>query len=311
VRPVDTAPRIATESTADMCWDRLTMPEPMPASLARTAARAMVNCSAYARPMRRNRVVAVVALMIASGLWAAGASASTPRSAKKPASTHPRTSAPAVSVLPVISCPTTYGAGSGSGPFVPHQLPTTASVHDLSFYSNGMITVLGPAGWACGALVAADGGQKLDVYRPGKPDYSLNIVPRGTAVIEVDADYTGHLPGAEQVCALFPHSAAASEVEQDGMSCPAAPGEKRSALTDDVVKFTDQPGISGTGAGSGGSLTSVGVAVYPQIPLASDASVDISLLSCTLPPKMAALCSAILGDFLVRNPPFYAGQTSG
>jgi hypothetical protein len=261
--------------------------------------------------MKRNRVVAIIAMVVASSLWAAGASASTHRSAKKPTSTRPHVSAPAVSVLPVISCPTTYGAGSGSGPFVPHQLPTTASVHNLAFYSNGLITVLGPAGWACSALVAADGGQKLDVYPPGKPDYSVQIVPQGAAVVEVDADYTGHLPGAEDVCALFLHSAAASEVEQDGMACPSSPGEQTSALTDDVVKFTDQAGVKGTGAGSGGSLTSVGAAVYPQLAFASDASVDISFLSCTLPSKMASLCSAILGDFLVRNPPSYAGQTSG
>jgi hypothetical protein len=261
--------------------------------------------------MGRNRVVVVIALVIGLSLSAASASASTYRNAKKPVSAQSDPPAPTVSVLPVISCPTTYGAGNGSGPFVPHQLPTTAPVHDLSFYSNGMITVLGPAGWACSALVAADGGQKLDVYPPGKPDYSVNIVPKGAAVVEVDTDYTGHLPGAEEVCALFPHSAAATEVAQDDMACPAPTGEKTSALTDDVVKFTDQPGITGTGAGSGGSLKSAGAAVYPQIPFASDASVDISFLSCTLPSKMASLCSAILGDFLVRNPPSYTGQTSG
>jgi hypothetical protein len=266
---------------------------------------------AYARHMRRNGVVVVIVLVIASSLWAASASASKYRNSKRPASAQSHTSAATISVLPVISCPTTYGAGSGSDPFVPHQLPTDAPVHDLNFYSNGVITVLGPAGWACTALVAADGGQKLDVYPPGKPDYSVNIVPKGAAVVEVDADYTGHLPGAEEVCALFPHSAAASEVAQDDMACPAPTGETTSALTEDVVKFTDQPGITGTGAGSGGSLKSAGAAVYPQIPFASDASVDISFLSCTLPSKTAHLCSAILGDFLVRNPPYYSGQTSG
>ena len=266
---------------------------------------------AYAREVKRNQVVAVIALVVISSLCAAEASASTHRSAKKAASTQPHVSAPTVSVLPVISCPTTYGAGSGSGPFVPHQLPTTSSVKGLSFYSNGMITVLGPAGWACSALVAADGGQKLDVYPPGKPDYSVEIAPKGAAVIEVDVDYTGHLPGAEEVCVLFPHSAAASEVQQDDMSCSAPSGEKTSSLTDDVVRFTDQAGISGTGAASGGSLMSTGAAVYPQLPFASAARVDISLLSCTLPSKMAPLCSAVLGDFLVRNPPSYAGQTSG
>lgn len=247
--------------------------------------------------------MAVLALMVGFSLWAAGASASTHRTAKKTATTRSKVSAPAVSVLPVISCPTSYGAGSGSSPFVPHQLPTTSGVRGLSFYSNGLITVLGPAGWACGALVAADGGQRLDVYPPGKPDYSVTIAPKGAALIDVDADYTGHLPGAGEVSALFPHSAAAAAVRQGGLQCPISAGERTSAWTDDIVKFTDPSGVVGTGAGSGGSLASTGVAVYPQLPFASNASVNISLLSCTLPSKMASLCSAILGDFLVRNPP--------
>src|SRR5664279_5594212 len=43
VWPADTAPRIATESAPDTCWDQLTMPEPIPASLAGTPAKAMVS----------------------------------------------------------------------------------------------------------------------------------------------------------------------------------------------------------------------------------------------------------------------------
>ena len=255
--------------------------------------------------------MAVLALMVASSLWAGVASASAYRTAKKPPTIRSQISAPAITVLPVISCTTSYGAGGGSGPFVPHQLPTTSGVHGLSFYSNGLITVIGPAGWACGALVAADGGQRLDVYPPGKPDYSVTIAPKGAALIEVDADYTGHLPGAGEVCALFPHSAAAAAVRQGDLPCPTSAGETTSSLTDDVVKFTDRPGVVGTGAASGGSLASTGAAVYPQLPFDSNASVDISLLSCTLPSKMASLCSAIQGDFLVRNPPTYAGEQSG
>jgi hypothetical protein len=193
-------------------------------------------------------------------------------------------------------------------PFVARQLPVATSVRGLRFYSNGMITVLGPAGWACGGLVAADGGQKLDVFPPGTPDYSTELAPKGAALVEVDADYTGHLPGADEICALFPHSAAASEVQSGGMSCPAPTGEKTSQVTSDIVSFTDPPAVAGTGSGSGGSLASVGAGVYPQLPFGGTASVDISLLSCTLPKKTASLCPAILNDFLARNPPAYRGQ---
>jgi hypothetical protein len=209
----------------------------------------------------------------------------------------------------VISCATTFGAGTPSGTFVARLLPATTSVRGLSFYSNGYMTVLGPAGWACSALVATDGGEVLDVYPPGKPDYTSTFGPKGAAVIQIVHEYTGHGPGAQTVCALFPNSAAASEVKP--LPCAASAGEQTSNVTADIVKFTDPPGVGVSGAGSGGALTSAGAAVYPQLSFGGVASVDVSLLSCTLPKKSASLCPAILGDFLVRNQPSYTGTTSG
>ena len=112
-------------------------------------------------------------------------------------------SSPALIVLPVISCKTTYGAGSSGEPFVARQLAASASAKGLSFYSNGLMTVLGPSGWTCEALVAADGGQKLDVFPAGSADYSQSIAPKGTSLVEVQGECTGHIPGADLVCALF------------------------------------------------------------------------------------------------------------
>jgi len=218
---------------------------------------------------------------------------------------------PSTVVLPVISCATSYGAGNGSHPFVARELPAAPTARGLTFYSNGLITVLGPPGWACGALVAADGGQDLAIYPPGKPDYSSSEAPKGAAVIQMAADYTGHLPGAEQVCALFPSSAAAADVMSGGLPCRVPARQKTAAFTPDILMFTDAPGVTGTGTGSGGALPSVGAAVYPQLPFASNASVDVSLISCTLPKKSASLCSAIVGDFLVRRPPVDTGSSSG
>jgi len=237
---------------------------------------------------------------------ATGASAATRGSSKKLVSTTP-----SVTVLPVISCPTSFAGETNPHPFVASRLPTASPGRGLTFYSNGLITVLGPAGWSCGALVAGDGGQKLDVYPPGSPDYSTSLAPKGATLIEVTAEYTGHLPGAEVVCALFPHSAAAADVKAGGLPCPVAAREKTKVLTPDVVAFSDPAGVTGTGAGSGGRLQSSGAAVYPQLPGGSDISVNVSLLSCTLPKRSAAACAAILGDFLVRNQPSYRGSQAG
>lgn len=220
-------------------------------------------------------------------------------------------SPPSIGVLPVISCTTSYGAGSPPSPFVPHELPTTSSIHGLSFYSNGRITVLGPTGWACGALVAADGGQRLDVYPPGQPDYSTQLAPKGAELVEVQVDYTGHVPGVALVCDLFPDSAGVSVAKESGYPCQKPASEKSTQLTPDVVVFTDAPGVKGSGTASGGSLTSMGAAVYPQLSFGSTASVNVSLLSCTLPKTDASLCRAIEGDYLVRNPPIYIPQSTG
>lgn len=212
----------------------------------------------------------------------------------------------------MISCTTTYGAPPSGSPFVAHQLVTTSAVRGLSFYSNGQITVLGPAGWACSALVAGDGGQALAVYPPGKPDYTAVPIPKGARIVQVFADYTGHIPGADLVSAFFPHSAAASFASSSGESCPAPPsGQRVATLTPDVVTFSDPPGVAGAGSGSGGSLTSVGAAVYPQLAYGAADSVNDSVLSCTLPAKQSSLCRAIAGDFLVRNTPTYIPQSSG
>ncbi len=138
--------------------------------------------------MRRIGTFGVLVAVVLTS--AAGASAATRSSSKSSSSVTPT-----VTALPVISCPTAVGAGTSPHPFVATQLPTTSPGRRLTFYSNGLITVLGPAGWACGALVAADGGQKLDVYPKGSPDYSTSVVPKGAALIEVTGEYTGHLPG--------------------------------------------------------------------------------------------------------------------
>lgn len=214
----------------------------------------------------------------------------------------------AITKLPVISCTTTYGGPTPQQPpFVPAQLPTTTTTaKGLDYYSNGLITVLGPAGWSCSALVAGDGGEGIDVVPPGTTNANSTVTPKGKPVVQVAVDYTGHIPGADLVCALFPNSAAATFVKQPGESCqPLAAGEKTKQLTPDVVTFVDPPGVAGSATGSGGSLASLGAAVYPQVPYGADDSVTVDVLSCTLGGKLAAACRSIEGDFLVRNPPTY------
>ena len=260
----------------------------------------------YSSRMRRILFMAVVVLSI--GGLAGPVGAATHRTAKK--STTATTSSTSIGELPVISCTTTYGGETpASPPFVASQLPTTTTAKELSYYSNGLITVMGPAGWACSALVAGDGGQNLSVYPPGEPRHWQRQRPRRPK----DAQNVAlrlSTPGTSQApmsCAASsrsrPRPAFVQSAQQPCAGLPA--GEKTTQLTPDVVTFVDPPRVVGAGAGSGGTLTSIGAAVYPQLPFGGDDSVNVDVLGCTLGGKLAQLCRPIEGDFLVRNPPTY------
>jgi hypothetical protein len=89
-------------------------------------------------------------------------------------------------------------------------------------------------------------------------------------------------------------------VQQDGLpgpQCQAPTGEKVTPLTPDVVAFSGSGGRGGTGTGSGGSLNSIGAVMHPQLAFSATDSVNVAVLSCTLPTKQAKLCRAIEGDF--------------
>jgi hypothetical protein len=282
----------------------------------------LTQAGTYDAAMRR-RAAALVLFLVAGGC--SGGASRTPlgTSTTGPAPTSPSSStslasAPATAaielVLPVVPCATTYGVQNNSHVFVPHQLPAATTdiggerSARLSFYSNGRLTVLGPGGWACTALVATDGGERLDVYQAGQPDLSSQEVPPGTAVVQLDGEYTGHGPGAPFICPLFPSSPGATFL-QGSPPCPRVPAaEQVTRLTDDIVTFRDPVGVRGTGAGSGGPLVSTGAAIYPQLRPEPAGGVSVHVLSCTLPADTATLCDAIEADFLVRNAPAYVSS---
>lgn len=71
-----------------------------------------------------------------------------------------------------------------------------------------------------------------------------------------------------------------------------------SLSTYDIVYFTDPPGIAGDGAPSGGPLIARGVSLFDNGP---DTEAAASVETCTLSPKLAGLCTAILNDFANRE----------
>jgi hypothetical protein len=214
----------------------------------------------------------------------------------------PKAAFPAV---PVTSCRTVFGAQESLAPRIAAQLPLAASATTaarLAFYSNGFVTLLGPRGWSCRAVEAADGGRSLSVFPPGQTDPLLaDHVPADAAGVTALIDYTGHGPGALLVCSLFPRSDAAA-LARGVAACPAIRREGLERPTPDVVLFHDPPGVKGTGLPSGTRNAASGLVSFPQL-RPEPSSVPVAKATCSLPPSTSSLCSAIVGDFLTRSLP--------
>jgi hypothetical protein len=226
------------------------------------------------------------------------------------AGTIPRAPFPAV---PVTSCPTISGGDQAAAPRIPSRLPlaaSTATAGRLAFYSDGFVILLGPRGWSCRGVDAADGSLSLSVFPRGHTDPLLGHVSADAAGITAFIDYTGHGPGALLVCSLFPQSAAAA-LARGITSCPAPPRrEQLERPTPDVVIFRDPPGVAGTGSPSGGRNAASGLVSFPQL-RPEPSSVPVAKATCSLPPSMTALCSAIVADFLTRSLPAVPSAVGG
>lgn len=206
--------------------------------------------------------------------------------------------------VPVTSCPTTFGGDQASNGQIADQLPlamTAKTAARLAFYSDGFVTLLGPRGWSCHGVEAADGGRSLSVFPPGQTDpLAGDRLGPGTSGVTAILDYTGHGPGAQLVCSLFPHSAAADLARGIG-SCPAPPSrEQLERSTPDVVVFRDPPGVTGAGTPSGGRNVASGLVHFPQL-RPEPSSVPVAKVTCTLPSSTSGLCRAIVADFLTRS----------
>ncbi len=205
-------------------------------------------------------------------------------SASPAAATSDPTASSLVAV-PVVSCQVQYGAQTPAPAWMPSSLPVALPARTatrLTFYSDGYITGLAPKGWACSGTEAADGGQSLSVYPAGQRDPLTAQPSANAAAVTVILDYTGHGPGAELVCALFPGTRAASLAQSTG-ACTSLPhAERVQHPTADVATFVTPPGVKGSGFPSGGHNTSSGVVIFPQLH-PEPGSVNVAQLTCTLP----------------------------
>ncbi len=210
---------------------------------------------------------------------------------------------PAAVPIAVVSCPARAGVGGLSAPPIPTQLSAAVAARTaarLRFYSDGYLVVLGPTGWTCTGLEAADGGESLSVFPVGQSDPLGATAPGADAeAVTARFDYTGHGPGSELVCGLFPTSVASRLAEATG-GCTMIPArEVVRHPSRDVATFLDPPGVSGTGEPSGGTNPAAGAVFFPQL-AREPPSVNVAKVTCTASKQLASLCPSIVADFVGR-----------
>ncbi len=242
--------------------------------------------------------------------------ATTASTAPSPSTFPPRTSSTTVQkvplpgpvAVPVVKCPTTYGyPGEEAGLTLPATItlranPTVAS--QLEYYSNDTRTVtpvLGPKGWACRAILAADGSAGISIYPPDQP-------LRGTSAGQPDIDASS--AGGCQSCvyiAVCPFAPTAVDHQYPEYAsiihCPARPsgesvywikGSPNSATTDnpDVIAYSNPTTPNQTN----------GVVLYTVYTSATGGSTgSASGDLCTLPSNEHQLCTVILNDFISKD----------
>ena len=218
------------------------------------------------------------------------------------ATRSPSSPTPVSAVLPMVTCPTTYGLSPASTPVLPSTTSESVPgdlVGELAVYTDlqGEMKLLGPIGWACSATIGADGSERIDVHPPGQTG-STSEPFHNSSVEAIMGNRTGGCEGCAVTQASPLFRAAASQCESqfagDAQECHAQPtGESTESIEPGVVGFLDPPGVTGDGNPSGGQYPANGVMTF-QTSRYTESFLD----TCTLPASRQALCTAALDNFV-------------
>lgn len=298
-------------------------------------------------------VASVVGLVFLAGCGTTllGSTTSTGVASSSTTSGAPSTTVPVdgeVAVaFPVVACTdSSYGGAavksrSGWDPTILLAPIPTSLVGKVTFYSDGVHTLLGPTGWDCAqvtpgpasgsggtvaypqtptngetattvasttpttgqdAAIDAPGATTLVVYPPDDPTPPTSgPPPPGTEGVFATFATTGGDAGVDLVCPFF--TLPSWQSQSAGCSTTKPFAETTDVLTPDVTEITDPAGVVGSLAASGGQGTTTGVVLFPQIPSAISygSPIAVDMESCAIP--TASLCPTVLSDFEVREFP--------
>ena len=199
--------------------------------------------------------------------------------------------------LPVVECPTQYGIDNPGPPGAVKSVTVPGDVaSSLANYTDGLhyMSVVGPRGWHCDAIDAADGNADLFIAPPG-----ASSAPSGNGYTKDAREGIGARFGGsaqlpfEFTCAAMPDLGVTSDAEK----CPKVPaGERFTRVNHTTADFIDPPGVAGIGTPSGGPYTARGQIRYSPPPIATTGD-EAAQVTCTLPASDASLCQTIVDYF--------------
>jgi hypothetical protein len=207
------------------------------------------------------------------------------------------TTTPSASVATVV-CPVTYALTDHTTAH-PSAAPRTPSAGDPALFSHlesfaatddPRMVALGPSGWTCHGLLAADGNNGMVVYKTADPGGAPPDIY--TAPIAVDSDWLWHGGvGSVTACRATGDQAAVQYVTQlfpQDLPCPSA-GRTVTKIDAHAWSFVDADGAHGAAW-----------MVLPSSPNVDDGMIGV--LTCRPTDGLTiADCDTIIADWLARN----------
>ena len=305
--------------------------------------------------IRRLSALAVAGLGLLAGcgssLLGSASTTGVPATTNAPAATSSTTvplNGEVAVAFPVVACidPSNGGnaikAASGWSPTIIVAPVPTSLVGKVTFYTDGVHSVLAPSGWTCALVAPVPAGQgtstttsptdpgstsattapaSLTVQQPGQ---DAAIATSGSSTLAVypsndpNPPTTGPpAPGTEGVFATWATTGSNAGVDlvcaffpipswqsqAAGCSTTKPAGELTNALTPDVIAVADPAGVVGSLTASGGQMATSGVVLFPQIPASISYGAPEAVAAESCALTNAALCPTVLSDFQVREFP--------
>ena len=214
--------------------------------------------------------------------------------------------APPKSDVPVIVCPTEFGA---SRPTDVAKIPRTAVVrlspHEASFvalYTDKaqLQSVLGPRGWRCVASYGADGNGGVTIFPKDESIGYSGVDPDKNRNLQaIDAEWSPACVDCilGQACPFFTRAKAlysASGYPDATANCRRPDGEILTSEGASLATFTDPPGVRGSATPSGGRYRALGLVYWAGTLKLTSGHVGTNgsaVVSCTVALALQYICS--------------------